>query len=115
MRLPKNLRLRPPSLGVEPSVGFGAGPAGRFRGEFCRTVLIRGGGRVWSGLGRQLRQPDEAVGGGGEDEDPVDARDALVTGLAQSTGGPAPAEHLFEVLADAQKGRRSQDDAWCGR
>ena len=73
---------------------------GRFWRGFCRFSPSRGRFRPWLRCGpHQLGQPDEVVGSGSQGENPTDAGDATVMGLAKAGGRLGPAKHLLNALA----------------
>ena len=66
----------------------------------CRFSPSRGRFRPWLRRGpHQLGQPDEVVGSGSQGENPTDAGDATLMGLAKAGGRLGPAKHLLNALA----------------
>ena len=53
------------------------------------------------GLGRQVAEPDQVVGGGDEEELPLDPVAATVPQLAEAADGLHPPEDFFHALAHA--------------
>src|SRR5262245_31269220 len=54
--------------------------------------------RNLSGCRQNLRNANEIVGGGGQDEEPFDQRPSAMAGLAQATDRLHPAEGFFDPL-----------------